>query len=123
MGFAQNLKYLMDSHEYSKYKMAQVLGCSQSTVANLLNGSTDPQRRTKAAIALHFGISEKDLCGEELPELFTELSKEKKEPPRPEAEAVDPLDREILERVSRLSVEGKVKVLEQVIELELKGER
>lgn len=62
MDFAQRLKLLMESSGTTNYQLAKSINCHQTTIANILNGSK-PQKRTKKAIAEHFGVSVSFLDG------------------------------------------------------------
>ena len=61
--FAQRLKDLMDSTGTTNYQLAKAVGCHQTTVANILAGS-NPQARTKQAIANYFNVAVSFLTGE-----------------------------------------------------------
>ena len=62
MDFAQRLKLLMESSGTTNYQLAKSINCHQTSIANILNGSK-PQKRTKKAIAEHFGVSVSFLDG------------------------------------------------------------
>lgn len=83
MGFAQNLDYLMQKRGMTKYQLAKVLGCHQTSVTNWLENGTTPHKRTIEAIASVFGISTNELCADELPDLS------KKEIPDPFGSGID----------------------------------
>ena len=53
----------MDSTGTTNYQLAKAIGCHQTTVANILSGS-NPQARTKQAIANYFNVSVSFLTGE-----------------------------------------------------------
>lgn len=64
MNFAERLAELMDENGFSKYKLAKLLDRSQSTVANWVNGTTEPTPATKRVIANAFKVSVEYLNGE-----------------------------------------------------------
>ncbi len=66
MAFAQNLNHLMDICGLTKYKLAKILNCHQTTVQNWLEGS-EPQKRSQIALADYFGITVSELMGDALP--------------------------------------------------------
>ena len=55
--FKQILNDLMIDHGYTKYRLAKELGCSQTTVANWLKGSNEPQPLMYDKIAGAFGVT------------------------------------------------------------------
>ena len=69
MGFAQNLKYLMEHYGLTNYQLAKELNCSPSSVSNWLSEISRPQKRTVATIAAKFDVSVEALCGEGLPHI------------------------------------------------------
>lgn len=73
MPFAENLKLITDSLKMSNYKLAQFIGCSQTSVANWISGERIPRKKTRLAIAELFGISLEQLDGA-LPENFKEIA-------------------------------------------------
>lgn len=92
MAFKQNMALLMEACGYSNYRMAKIIGCSQSTVKNILSGDTTPQGRTKAAIMDHFGVTEEEMDGDTCPSIDVEKIKAKTEKaPTPEDERNDEL--------------------------------
>lgn len=101
-------KKLCEESGESPYNLPVNLGIMKknSGVAQWKKGSV-PRHDTLQVLADHFGVSVAYLMG-----------LEQKETPRPEAEAEDPLDREIFERISKLSPAKKALVLEKVMELE-----
>ena len=111
MGFAQNLSFLMESRHYTKYKMAKILECSQSTVANLLNGATEPQRRTKSALATHFGISEDELMGDSIPKSENDWIAQKEAPVSQAGNGLNDEQREIISLYDSLDSAGRAALL------------
>lgn len=82
---------------------------SNSAVAQWQSGSI-PRKKTLEGLAKHFGVSVAYL-----------MDLEQKEPPQPETEAVDiddPIYRELLDRIAKMSPAKKALVLEKVIEIE-----
>lgn len=69
MGFAQNLKYLMDHYDLTNYQLAKELSCSPTSITNWLSEVSRPQKRTIATIASKFDITIEELCGNELPHI------------------------------------------------------
>ena len=69
MPFAENLKYLMDAYKLTKYRLAKELGCSQTTISNYLDGITKPRQKAQKQIADKFGITVKELMGDDLPHI------------------------------------------------------
>ena len=61
MTFAQNFKTYKELQGISNYKLAKLLNCSQSTVANWLNGNSEPSPSQIASIALALKCSFSDL--------------------------------------------------------------
>lgn len=67
MPIAQNLKYLLARFGVSNYRLAKLIGCSQTSVANWLSGETEPYKKTQEVIADLFGITVEELQGDSLP--------------------------------------------------------
>lgn len=65
MSFAVILQNLMNERNLSNYKLAKMVGCSQSTVKYWLDGSSMPQNRTISTVADVLGVSPAYLRGEE----------------------------------------------------------
>ena len=92
MGFAQNLKFLMDHYDLTNYQLAKELNCSQTSVTNWLSGDSHPQRRTLAAIASKFDLTVEALCADTPPHIKGEnrlaevVPPSKKTAPAPESE-------------------------------------
>lgn len=59
MSFALILKQLMDKNNITKYRLATDLGISRGTIANYLNGTTDPQSTIHSKILDYFNSLEK----------------------------------------------------------------
>lgn len=98
MAFAQNLKHLMDIRGLSKYKLAKILDCHQTTVQNWLEGS-EPQKRSQLALANYFRITVSELMGDELP-----YPKNEKKP-LPIGEELTGIQREAMELIKEMSDE------------------
>ena len=64
MTFSNTLKTLMESNGMTNYRLAKVLGCSQSSIANWLDGKTKPSPDRLQAIADCFHVSVSELLGE-----------------------------------------------------------
>lgn len=65
MSFEKILQNLMNERNLSNYKLAKMVGCSQSTVKYWLDGSSIPQNRTISTVADVLGVSPAYLRGEE----------------------------------------------------------
>lgn len=61
--FSAKLRELMEDSHVSKYKLANALGCSQSSVANWLAGATKPANGYVYAIVDYFGVNLWELIG------------------------------------------------------------
>lgn len=61
MQFAQRLKQEMEKRGLSKYRLAQMVGCSQSTVANWLEGKRTPLGVMRRSLLTALDLEEKDL--------------------------------------------------------------
>ena len=61
MDFATTLDSIMKERGYSKYRVAKILGVSQTTVANWLAGKTAPYAKEWDRIAHALGVSPADL--------------------------------------------------------------
>lgn len=61
MNFAKTLNEVMQVRGYSKYKLAKILGVSQTTVANWLSGDTTPYKKDWDMIAYRLNIPKVDL--------------------------------------------------------------
>lgn len=64
MAFAENLNALMAMNEITNYRLAQILGVSQTSVANWREGKNAPHKKTKTAIAELFGITAEELSSD-----------------------------------------------------------
>lgn len=58
--FVENLTRLMEQKDLTKYRLAQMVPCSQSTVANWFNGAI-PRGLTKARLLEVLDVSEAEL--------------------------------------------------------------
>lgn len=88
MEFSQILKNLMENNQItpnkmSNYRLAQLIGVSQTTVANWLSGSTIPDSKKLKEIADLFNVSTDYLLGNDI----------KNTPKTPEAEDIIILNR------------------------------
>lgn len=61
MLFADFLNYAMEQANITNYKLAKHLNISQTTVANWLEGKTEPREKKRAEVLWLFGVSEKDI--------------------------------------------------------------
>lgn len=64
MNFAKRLAELMSESGFTNYRLAKLLECSQSTVANWIKDTTEPSPATKRRIANVFKVSVEYLNGE-----------------------------------------------------------
>ena len=64
MNFAERLAELMNANGFSNYRLAKLLDCSQTTVANWIKDITEPAPATKRRIANVFKVSVEYLNGE-----------------------------------------------------------
>lgn len=69
MLFDNFINYAMDQAGITKYKLAKDLGVSQSTIANWMNGTSEPRERRRAEVLDLFGVDEYGL-EEGFPEIF-----------------------------------------------------
>lgn len=74
MGFAQNLKFLMEKEGLTKYRLAKEIKISQTSLANWLEKNI-PHPSTLNILASYFGISVNELVGEKLPPVAFVLTK------------------------------------------------
>lgn len=63
--FSERLAELMEEKRETKYSLAKELELSQSTVANWLNGETEPIRSHIKLLADHYGVTVDELLKEE----------------------------------------------------------
>lgn len=61
MLFADFLNYALEQEDITKYKLAKRLGISQTTVANWLDGTTEPRQKKRKEILDLFSVTEFDL--------------------------------------------------------------
>lgn len=61
MLFADFLYYAMNQAELTNYKIAKEIGVSQTTIANWLNGTSEPRPKRRAEVLRLFGVDEYDL--------------------------------------------------------------
>lgn len=64
MEFYQRLNSLMEEFGYTNYRVAKLLDCHQSAVANWVSGKNIPQKHTIAKLADLFSVSVEYLKGE-----------------------------------------------------------
>ena len=72
MSFAQNFTMIKENLGISNYKIAKYLNCSQSTVANYADGSTEPTLSTITKIAEFLNVQISDLTGTDEQDTKTE---------------------------------------------------
>jgi transcriptional regulator with XRE-family HTH domain len=61
--FVENLARIMEQKGMTRYRLAQLVPCSQSTVANWFNGAI-PRGLTKARLLEVLGVSDAELFGD-----------------------------------------------------------
>lgn len=113
--FAENLKYCMDFMGYSNYRMAKILKCAPTTIANWISGERMPHKKSKEAIAYHFGISVEDLDGDGFPEIKVR----KKEEPTDLVGGLSPLKQEaweLLQRSDDYLIKNFVEIMKAILE-------
>ena len=98
MKFAQILKKIMDERQVTNYELAKKLDIHPTTVANWLDGAM-PRKKMMGRLADYFNVSIEYLLG-------TENEKS----PTPEGAELTELEKDILERMSRLTPEDRVRV-------------
>lgn len=86
----------MESNGMTNYRLAKILGCSQSSIANWLDGKTKPSPDRLQAIADCFHVSVSELLGET-----------KKAPVESDKGDRSAMDREFMELFSLLTQEQK----------------
>jgi len=59
--FSDKLRTLMEKHDMSEKKLAELTGVGQPAISNMLNRRCRPQRRTIARFAEVFGVHPEDL--------------------------------------------------------------
>ena len=75
MGFTENFNYCMEQRNYSAYRFAKILGVNIQSPVNWKTGASIPHYGTRQKIAEHFGITLRELDGDELPVLPPEGAK------------------------------------------------
>lgn len=117
MGFAQNLKYLMEHYGLTNYQLAKELNCSPSSVSNWLSEISRPQKRTVATIAAKFDVSVEALCGEGLPHIKGENRLLGMTPPHktaPVGQEADGREKEFVRLFEKLTPEQQDLVIAQL---------
>ena len=98
MGFAENLKHLMETNNVSNYLLAKKLGVSQTSVANWLSGGNVPHKKTMVSVASLFGLSVDEMIGEEKPN----AKLEKKESPTPGGAGLTDAQKSAMELIRKM---------------------
>lgn len=110
VAFAENLKKIMETLKITNYRLAQMFGCSQTSVANWISGERVPHQKTRASIASAFGFSLNELDGE-LPDDYQErLIQQQKSPAAEDRDGLDELDMELMARLKQLTPSEWAKV-------------
>lgn len=77
--FAENLTSIMEQQDLTKYRLAKMVPCSQSTVANWLNGVV-PRGFMRIRLMEVLKVSEQELFGDNKnPDPTTEVEAEREE--------------------------------------------
>ena len=66
MTFAKFIKTALEQTGLTKYKLAKRLGISQSTVANWIDGKTEPHGKYRGQVLTIFGVTDDDLNGDSI---------------------------------------------------------
>ena len=113
MSFAQNLETILNYLKLSNYRAAQLIGCSQTSIANWLSGERYPHKKMMIAIADTFGLTAEQLDGL-LPENFCEIvdAKIKKDPP-----GQPPFDPSGQEKTAPANGDGRSEAEQELIRL------
>lgn len=98
MEFAQILKKLMDERQVTNYELAKKLDIHPTTVANWLDGAM-PRKKMLSRIADFFEVSTDYLLGAE-----------NEKSPAPDGAELSELEKDILDRMSQLTPEDRVRV-------------
>lgn len=92
MLFATFLNYAMKTSNLSNYKLAKMIGVSQTSVANWREGGMEPRKKPKAAVLNLFGVTESDIAGDKLPTIsYSDMGntgEKKKEKPHADGEGL-----------------------------------
>ena len=103
--FYYNFVNLCNKRDVSPSAAAEEMGFHRSDVTRWSKGSV-PRQSTLQRIADYFGVP------------VGYLTEDGKKSPRTDTEGIDPIGRELLERISKLSPAKKALVLEKVMEIE-----
>lgn len=101
--FAENFQYCMDVRKYSNYRMSKILGCTPTSITNWASGERNPHKKTKLAIANHFGITIEELDGPDFPKIKIQEKEQKEKPPAGSREPVGPKKQTLLNLVGPMS--------------------
>ena len=114
MNFAQNLKFLMDYHGLTKYRLAKDLSISQTTIANWLELKNEPHPNMSNVIASKFQISVEDLTDRDLQsEGLGSIESNKKSPATNEGDkATIEVNKELLDIWANASPEDRQLLLD-----------
>lgn len=82
--FADFLNLAMNQAGLTNYKLAKRLGISQTTVANWLDGTTEPRSKKRGDVLALFGVAEKDLESGQFEIIYCEDADQKEKPTLPE---------------------------------------
>lgn len=94
MLFADFLNCAMTQAGLTNYKLAKRLDISQTTVANWLDGTTEPRSKKRKDVLSLFGVTEQDLEAGQFEIIYSEDAEQKE---KPTTEIGSELDKETIE--------------------------
>ena len=97
MLFADFLNCAMTQAGLTNYKLAKRLDISQTTVANWLDGTTEPRSKKRKDVLALFGVTEQDLEAGQFEIIYSEDAEQKEKPALPEEGELDSDTAELLE--------------------------
>lgn len=80
MLFADFLNCAMTQAGLTNYKLAKRLDISQTTVANWLDGTTEPRSKKRKDVLALFGVTEQDLEAGQFEIIYSEDAEQKEKP-------------------------------------------
>lgn len=99
MLFADFLNLAMNQAGLTNYKLAKRLGISQTTVANWLDGTTEPRSKKRGDVLALFGVAEKDLESGQFEIIYCKDEEQKEKSPAPESAELSDVKRRLIERI------------------------
>lgn len=104
--FDSFLNYAMNMTNITNYKLAKQLNVSQTTVANWLNGISEPREKRRIEVLNLFGVTESDLK-KGFPEIHYTGAKQQE---KPATESGDGLDESLIKKLMQLTPDEIQKV-------------